>query len=107
MLISLHTDSVQDGLLLAPDGLYHGASPLEIILAMKRASAFGDETPLAYYLDYQVGRLHRRYGVTLALAGLTPDAQAAALLDAFIAHRVVHVLPDALDATEGGPQCAG
>jgi hypothetical protein len=106
MLISFHADSVQDSLLLAPSGLYRGASPLDVILAMKRASAFGDDTPLAYYLDYQVGRLKRRHGVTLTLAGLPPDAQAAALLDAFIAHRVVQVLSDALDATEGDPQCA-
>lgn len=88
MRILYTTRTLFDGLYLARDGFYEG-SPLDIVLAMKRTTVFGERTALAQYLDFHRDRLRRLYGLEINLAGDTPDALATSFLDALITHGVV------------------
>jgi hypothetical protein len=105
MLIRYDTDRPQDGPLLARPGLYSG-SPLKIVLPMREFSSLGDEGTVDDYLRANVTRLQRA-GITIALGGDTLEGQAAAFLEALLAHRVVRALPDDADSdrrrlTKGG-----
>ena len=82
-----------DSLYLALDGLYTG-TPLDIVLAMKRTSIFGESIPLVQYLTFHRDRIKRLHGVEITVTGETPDAQAASFLEALLSLGVVRRLLD-------------
>ena len=88
MRILYTTRTLYDGLLLALDGCYDG-SPLEIVLAMKRTTIFGERTTLDHYIDFHRDRMRRLHGVEITFTGETPDALATSLLDALLTLGVV------------------
>jgi hypothetical protein len=80
--------TMYDGLYLALDGLYDG-TPMEIVLAMKRTTVFGERMPLEQYVAFHRDRLQRLRGVEIPLTGDTPDALATSFLNALITLGVV------------------
>jgi hypothetical protein len=101
MLIRYDTDRPQDGPLLARPGLY-GGSPLKIVLLMREFSGVGEGVTVDDYLCGNVARLQRA-GITVTVGGDTLDAQAAAFLEALLAHRIVRVLSDGAGAGRRRP----
>ena len=77
-----------DSLLLGLDGFYDGRA-LEIVLAMKRTSVFGERGSVDQYLTFHRNRFRHLYGVEISLTGDTPEALATSFLDALITHGVV------------------
>jgi len=88
MRILYTTRTMYDGLYLAGDGFYDG-SPLEIVLAMKRTTVFGERAPLDQYVAFHCDRLLRLRGVKITVIGDTPEALAPSFFDALITLGVV------------------
>ena len=84
---------------IAAGGIYTG-TPLEIVQAMQRQSAF-DQVDLPCYLQHAVLRFKQRYGVTIPLAGEAPEDIAAAFVQGLLDHGLAVRLPD--DVQEEGP----
>ena len=80
-----------DSFYLALDGLYTG-TPLEIVLAMKRTSSFGERTPLEQYITFHRDRIQRLYSVEIVVTGETQAEQAAGFLEALLTLGVVRRL---------------
>jgi len=88
MRISYSGRTIYDNLFLALNGIYDGTA-IQIVLAMKRSSVFGEDVAFAYYLQFQVERLQRLHGITVAIPEMRPEEQAATFLSALIAHGLV------------------
>jgi hypothetical protein len=88
MRILYTTRTIYDGMYLAGDGFYEG-TPLEIVLAMKRTTVFGERMPLDQYIAFHRDHLKRLHGAEIPLTGDTPDALATSFLDALITLGVV------------------
>jgi len=88
MRILYTTRTIFDSLYLAHDGFYDGTA-LDIVLAMKRTTVFGERTSLDRYIDFHRDRMRRLHGVEIRVTGDTPDALASSFLDALLTHGVV------------------
>lgn len=85
--------TIYDGLYLALSGIYDG-TPLDIVLAMKHTTVFGDRAPLDQYLEFHRQRLFRVHGYAMPTTGVTPEARATAFLDALLTLGIVSRFPD-------------
>lgn len=88
MRILYTTRTIYDGMYLAGDGFYDG-TPLEIVVAMKRTTVFGEHTSLDQYIAFHRDRLKRLHGVDITLPTDTLEVLAASFLDALITLGVV------------------
>ena len=93
MRISYSARTIYDNLFLALNGIYEGTA-IQIVLAMKRSSVFGEDVALTYYLQFHVDRLQRLHGIIVTIPESGPEEQAATFLSALIAHGLVISLPD-------------
>jgi len=91
MRISCSGRTIYDNLFLALNGIYDGTA-IQIVLAMKRSSVFGEDVALTYYLQFHVERLLRLHSITVTIPEMGPEEQAATFLSALIAHGLVILL---------------
>ncbi len=87
---------------IATGGIYTG-TPLEIVQAMQRQSAF-QQADLPCYLQHAVLRVAQAYGITVSLAGEAPEEIATAFMQGLLHHGLAVRLPDE-SIDEGRPIC--